>query len=711
MSIDDSEKDKAIIDRAMSFLKSSMDAESTNRSEAQEDLRFSYGEQWPAEIQNSRLLEQRPCLTINKLGSYIKKVTNQQRQQRPRIKVQAVDSRADVKIADILSGICRHIEVNSSADTAYDGAFEYAVRMGWGYWRVITDYCRDDSFDQDIYIETVDNPFSVYFDPASMSPDGSDQDQCLIADLMRKTDFKRLYPKANEGASFNAIGTGDYIGDWILENEIRVAEYFEKIQTKDNLFMLEDRSTIWEDELERMKEANPGLDIAIIAERESFRTKVMWYKLTALEILERRELPNRWIPVIPVYGERAILDGKCKKFGIVRDAKDPQRMYNFWRTSMTESVALAPKAKWLVAQGADEGFEQEWQQANLSARPILHHKIMDNGTPLPIPQRIQPEPPPEGAMVAAMSVSDDLSSVLGIVEPAQRIGGNVSGKALNAERLESDTSNFHYYDNLTRSIAHTGRIILDLVPHYYDTERVLRIIGDDGRPTMVTVNQKVTDEMGAIQKILNDVTIGQYDVVMDTGPGYNTKRQEALEAFTNLLNSPLGEEVAKVGPDLAVRVIDAPGMETLADRFAAANPLAQLDEMSDIPESAQLMIKSLQQQLQQAQGAIQQLSMENKFRTNVEQMRQEGETRRELMRTSARSHEMQERNRTDLLKNRDDNAAWMHDMASRDQAKISVAELQGVTDLLLANKQADLEKFKIAADREERETQSPETVQ
>jgi len=697
----DKKGDRAVIDRAMAFFRRANDAESNNRSEAQSDLRFSHGEQWPAEIQNSRMLEQRPCLTINKLDAYIRRVANQQRQQRPRIKVQAVDSRADIKIADVISGICRHIEVNSAADTAYDNAFESALRMGWGYWRIVTDYCRPESFDQEIYIEPIANPFSVYFDPSSESPDGADQRECLISDLINKKVFEIHYPGSDTGANFTQLGTGDYMGDWITEDEVRIAEYFEVIEKSETLYMLADKTTLWEDQYTLMVEAGIPAPM-VVAERSSYRKKIHWYKLTAMEILEEREWPGRWIPIIPVFGNIVILDGKKKKFGIVRHAKDPQKMYNFWRTSMTESVALAPKAKWLLAEGQDDGFEQEWMQANLSARPVLHYKQRDiQEQEAPPPQRLQPEPPPEGAMVAAMSISDDLSSVLGIVEPAQRISGNVSGKALKSEQQQSDISTFHFYDNLTRSIAHTGKVILDLAPKIYDTERTLRIIGEDGRADLVTINQKEMDEQGAVAKVINDITVGEYDVVMDTGPGYNTKRQEALEAFTQLLNSPLGEEVAKAGADLAVRVIDAPGMETLADRLAAANPLAQLDEHSDIPESAQMMIKSLQQQLQQAQGVIQAQGLEIKFKHGIEQMKQDGENKRTLINATTKAHDVESRDEVNLLKNREDNAAWMHDTAVKAHTQISVAEIKGIVDLL--SKHLDANQAKEAADREERE--------
>ena len=191
------------IDEAKKFLRQSADWDSNNRSEALEDLKFAAGDQWPVEIQNSRVLEARPCLTINKLDAYIRQITNQQRQQRPRIKVHGMNSQSDAKVAEILTGICRHIETQSDADNAYDTAFDFAVRMGWGYWRVETDYVREDSFDQEIYIKRIENPFMVYFDPNSNEPDGSDAEKCLITEVVSKEAFRKMYPNAETDAGLH----------------------------------------------------------------------------------------------------------------------------------------------------------------------------------------------------------------------------------------------------------------------------------------------------------------------------------------------------------------------------------------------------------------------------------------------------------------------------------------------------------------------------
>ena len=490
------------IDDAIKFWQLVNDSDSTNRSEALQDIRFAAGDQWPVEIQNSRNLEARPCLTINKIDAYVRQVTNQQRQQRPRIKVHPVNNLADYKIAQVLEGITRHIEVNSNADTAYDTAFDYAVRMGWGYWRVNTKYVSEDSFDQEIYIDAIDNPFTVYFDPNSVRPDGSDAERCLVTTLLSKTVFKEMYPDADDGANFTHRSTGDNAASWVTKEDIRIAEYFYVTREKAKLYLLSDGSSGFADS-DRFLERVAAAGLTVIDTRESFRRAVKWCKMTALEILEEKTWDGKYIPIVPCYGAQVIVDDKRKKYGLVRFAKDPQRMYNFWRTSMTESIALAPKAKWLLAEGQDEGHENEWALANIKSSPVLRYKQKDiEGQPAPVPVRLQPESPPAGIMDAANAINTDLQMVLGILDPNQLPSGNISGKALQGQQSQTDLSNFHFYDNLTRSIKHTGKILLDLIPKIYDTQRVMRIIGSDGQPDMTTINEQT-----AIGEVLNDVSI------------------------------------------------------------------------------------------------------------------------------------------------------------------------------------------------------------
>lgn len=671
------------VNDALAFMVKANEAETTNRQLAMIDLKFRFGDQWPQYAIASRGLD-RPQLTINEIDAYIRQVVNQQRQQRPRIKVHPVDDHADRKIAKVISGLVRHIEVNSDADHAYDTAFEFAATFGWGYWRVRTDYIDENSFNQDIFIDTINNPFTVYFDYNSVLPDGSDAEKCVITDLCSKALFKQQYPSAQD-SGVSERGTGDVDPDWSTETDIRLAEYFYVDRKKAKLVMLTDGTTFWEDQLPPQEIlANSG--IGIKGDRDSFKRVVKWCKQSAFEILEEKELPGRWIPVVPTYWTRVQIDSQRLMQGMVRPAIDPQRMFNFWQTAATEYLALAPKAKWLMAEGQDEGHEIEFKNANLSASPLLRYKPTDvEGKPAPPPQRIAPEPPPSGFIEAAMMANQNLQRVMGMFDPAVRAQNDKSGKAILAEQNQSEISNFHGYDNLTRSMKHTGRIILSYVPVVYDTERVQRIIGEDGRDELVTINQRnhnapqgmggaqtePSDGQKAVMAVMNDVRVGTYDVVMETGPGYDTKRQEGVAAMLELMRTPIGEQVAATSSDLLVRSMDFPGSDTVADRLAAANPLSQIDEKSDVPPQAQMVIKQLQAKLQEADKVIQGQAAEIKFRMAVEEVRQTGETRRKLMDNTTQTHIAEL-----------DNASMQHSTETKAITSQNVAEIKAGADLM-----------------------------
>ncbi len=664
----------ANVDDAIEFLRRANDAESENRQLGLQALQFRYGDQWPQYAVASRGLE-RPQLTINETNTYIKKVTNAQRQQRPRGKASPVDDHADPKIAKVITGLGRHVEVRSDADNAYDQAFDFAATIGWGYWRLRTDYISEDSFDQDIFIDQVDNPFCVYFDYNSRLPDGSDAEKALVTELMSKETFRKKYPGATEN-SFHDRGTGDSDPDWVTQTDIRVAEYFYVDRVKKNLIMLSDGTPIFEDEYWKMKPIIDAAGVRIIGNRASFKRTVKWCKVTGFEQLEEKTLPGRWIPIIPVYWTNVIIDSRRHKFGLVKDAIDPARMNNFWQTATTEYLALAPKAKWLVPEGGDEGHENDYKNANLAPNPVLRYKTTGvDGKDIPPPQRIAPEMPPAGFMEASFMASQALSRVMGVFDPAVRGGAqHKSDKTLNAERSQSENTNFDGYDNLTRSIKHSWRIMLSWFPTVYDKERVARIIGEDGREKIVKLNEmsSAVDEKGqAIERILNDIRVGEYDVVMETGPGYDTRRQEGVQGMIALMGTPLGEKVAAAADDLIVRSMDFPGADMIADRLAAMNPLSQIDEMSETPPAIQMKIKGMEQMIQQLQSALQAEEIEKKARTGTAEINAHAKVLTARIQSEGEKEERQIRKQQE-----------QHETETRAVTAQNVAEINGMVQLM-----------------------------
>jgi hypothetical protein len=575
-----------ILTVARSRMKTAMAAFSQTREDELDDLRFYAGSpdnqwQWPADVLQTRgavqgqTINARPCLTINKLPQHVHQVTNEQRMNRPGIKVIPADDKADVDMADVFNGVIRHIEYISDADVAYDTACENQVSYGEGYIRLLTEYCDEDTFDQDIKIGRIRNSFSVYMDPLIQDPTGADAKWCFVTEDLTKAEYERMYPDAAPISTLMSLGVGDQsIAQWIGENTVRIAEYFYIEYEKQTLNLYPGNQTAFsgspEDRMLREMFGKP------IRTREADRKKVKWCKINGYDILEEREWAGTYIPVVRVVGNEFEVDGQMYVSGLVRNAKDAQRMYNYWVSQEAEMLALAPKAPFIGYGGQFEGYEQQWKTANTNNWPYLevNPDVTDGqGAVLPLPQRAQPPMASSGLLQAKAGAAEDIKSATGQYNASLGMTSNErSGKAILARQREGDIGTYHYVDNLARAIRHIGRQLVDLIPKIYDTERIARIIGEDGEPDTVKMNpmqdepvKRIVDQEGnLIEKIYNP-GVGKYDVRVITGPGYATKRQEALESMAQLLQG--NPQLWQVAGDLFVKNMDWPGAQDLAKRF------------------------------------------------------------------------------------------------------------------------------------------------
>lgn len=614
------------------------EAETENRASGQLALEFRDGNQWPDDLYNQRKIDKRPSLTINHTNTFVRRVVNNMRQQRPRIKVHPVGEGADVEKANVIAGLIRHVENFSQAAIAYDTGGESAVTIGWGYWRVLTDYVAPDSFDQELKIVPIRNPFTVYMDPASVMPAGEDAEWVIISHKMKREAYKRDYPNA-ANVEYQYTGTGDELAEWETKDEIRLAEYYRVRQTRETLYRMTNGMALFADQIKALGADLSAAQVTYATDergermsRPSVRRTVEWYKLNGKAIVDRRSkdkdpLPDQWLPVIRCEGNVLDLNGRVRRKGMVADLMDPARMYNYWRTMETELLALAPKAPFIVAAGQLDGHP-EWKDANqkpysaLVYEPAFVEQPDGSKQVLPPPQRMQPIPVPAGAVQAAQGAQQDLMAVAGMPhEPSADVpGAAISGVALQRRQALSDIGHFQYYDNQTRAIAHTGRILLQLIPFYYDTARMQRIIGEDGVPSMAPINTPQQNPVNpAVMEVKNDLTVGRYDVVMDTGPGYETKRMEGADSMLELLKTPLAEPIVKVGSDVIVRGMDFNGASDLADRLMPTNPQSMSKLVQSLPKEAQGVVTAMQQQMAQQGQVIQHLQLELKYKTGIEQ--------------------------------------------------------------------------------------------
>ena len=594
-------------------------AYSDSREDELDDLRFMAGSpdnqwQWPADVLSTRgsvqgqAINARPCLTINKLPQHVRQVTNEQRQNRPNGKVIPADDNADVQVAEIFNGVVRHIEYMSDADVAYDTACDNQVTYGEGYIRLLTEYCNDDTFDQDIKIGRVRNAFSVYMDPTIQDPCGSDAEWCFITEDILKSEYERLFPDASPISTLYSQGVGDQgISSWLQEDTIRIAEYFYNVYDSETLHLYPNNQTAKANSPEdkQLKEmyGKP------LRTRKVDRKKVMWMKTNGFDILDEREWSGKYIPVVRVIGNEWEVDGQIYISGLVRNAKDAQRMYNYWTSQEAEMLALAPKAPFIGYGGQFEGYENQWKTANTTNWPYLevNPDVTDGaGGVLPLPMRAQPPLPQTGLIQAKMGAGEDIKATTGQYDASLGQQGNErSAKAIVAREKQGDVGTYHYVDNLARAIRYITRQIVDMIPKIYDTQRIARIIGADGEVSMVKMDpaqeeavREVRDQEtgGLIEKIYNP-GVGTYDVMVTTGPGYMTKRQEALDAMSQILQS--NPQLWAVAGDLFIKNMDWPGAQEMAERFKKILDPKVLATGDESPEmaAAQQQIDAMTQEL------------------------------------------------------------------------------------------------------------------
>lgn len=608
--------DQEILDEAKARFQLVEEAESEIRDDAIDDYKFYAGDQWPDVIKTQRSADGRPCLTINRLPQFVRQVTNDQRKNRPSIKVYPVGDGADEVTAKLLQGMIKHIETNSNADVAYDTAFEGAVIAGRGYFRIVADYCDALSFNQKLMIKQILNPSAVFLDPSSKEPDGSDANFGFVVDSMQKSQFNKEYPDAVMSSLDDWGSLGLQHNGWIEEDQCRVSEYYSKEWKPQNLALLSNGDVINLKDVDDTTnfgyhDAEKTKPVRIVKKRKTLVPEVHHFKITATDILERTIWPCEWIPIIPAYGDRIELENQTVFSGIIRNAKDPQRMLNYWTSSETETIALAPKAPWIIAAGQDEGYEEQWRTANTKNHSALKYNPLNiAGQPVPPPVRNVFEPPVAAITNAKGGTIEDLKATTGVYDAALGSQGQeISGIAIQNRNKQIETSNYHYNDNFSRSQRHAGRILVCMIPHIYDTKRIERITNDDGSQDMVEINSISSDG----QKI-NDLSVGEYDVTVDTGPSFASRRQEAAQSMENVLK--VYPQLINVMGDLLFKNFDWPGADQMAERIKKTIPANLLDDGKgeEIPPQAQAQMQQMQQmilQLSQSLKAAQEI-IENK---------------------------------------------------------------------------------------------------
>ena len=590
--------DESILREARERFKLAVDAEADIRKEALDDLRFVNGEQWDEDVKAKR--RGRPCHTNNRLPQFVNQVVNEQRKSRPSILVSPVGPGANVKTATVIQGIIRHIERISRGEVAYDTAFQYAVSCSFGHFRITTDYLEDGSFDQELRLVRIDNPFSVYTDPDCNEPDGIDAEWRFVTEMVRRDKFKAEH--GFDPTPMNELnGVGDDNENWFDDEKVRVAEYWRVVCEDYEMHQLSDGTT-YEGTLSESEKAEmlALTGVSVIKTRRAKKKTVEQYLMTGDRIIKKSEWLGKYIPIVSVVGGELNIEGKKHRYSLFRFAKDAVRMDNYWSSTEAEMLALQPKAPFIGAKGFTKGLEAQWNAANTSNAPYLEYEPVLGQAP---PQRQIFTGSPVGIREARMAAIEDQKAIMGLHDASLGARSNeVSGVAIRARQQEGDIATYHFIDAMGKAIESAGRILIDLIPKVYDTARVVRIVKPDDQAELVAINQMFIDPQTG-EMVKYDLMQGHYDVAVKVGPSYQTQREEAREAMLEFIR--MYPQAGPITGDLIATNMDWPEADKFAERLRYMIPPQALGKPAPPDPLMQMEQMKLQGQIQAQQMKMQ----------------------------------------------------------------------------------------------------------
>jgi hypothetical protein len=600
-------KDREIIEEALTRFDYLMGLDSENRDLWREDLKFANGDadngwQMEGDIFASRIQSGKPCLTVNKVKAHNRAITNEYRMNRTSPKVIPSGGGSDKETAEVFNSIIRHIEAQSSADTVYSTAFEFAVDAGLGYYRVVTDYLHEESFDQEIYLRRVKNPLNILQHIGDFA-DGRDSKYAFDFTDLPVDEFKELYPNETV-ADFNRSNGSD----WITEDTVRLCEYFRVVGKEDTLYSLPDGTTILKSKLKE----EDGIDVTGLKSRKVTNNSVEWFLLGNNTILDRSTWAGKYIPIIRVVGFEVEVENKLYRCGHTRAMKDVQRMYNFWTSSAVESVSLHGKQPYIVSAEAIAGFADEWDNLNEDDVAYLPYNHADSrGNPIPPPVKQEGAAIPTAYLQGMKTASDEMQAITGQYDAqmGQTINAQ-SGIAIDNLQRKGDVATYHFIDNAEQAKIFTTVLLVDLIPKIYDTPRVVRILGEDSKEAEIEVNPELPaakvsllDEQGEIKTIYNP-SVGRYDVQGATGANYATQRREQSAAL--LAMTQANPDLWNTAGDLILKSQDFPMSEEIGERLAKLiNPPKQ--EVGDIPPDVQQHLQAQESMIKAMDATIVQM--------------------------------------------------------------------------------------------------------
>jgi len=566
-------KDLSLHDLAIKRFNLCFSASQEERKQSQEDRRFYSicGAQWEGTF--SEQFAEKPQLEINKTHLAVLRIINEYRNNR--ITADFISKTGDDEdLASTCDGLYRADEWDSSAEEAYDNAFEEGVSGGFGAWRVVACEDEDNEEDENEYQRIMFEPIfdadnSVYFDLNAKKYDKSDAKYCFVITSISKESFEDNYgefpssfPKDTELSQF----------DWATPDYIYIAEYYVCEYNEEKMFVYSnlqgDEITYNEDELdEEILMTLEATGSKLIEEKKKKVKRVHKYLLCGDRVLEDCGfIAGKHIPIVPFYGKRWYINGLERFSGIVRYVKDVQRLYNMQVSRLAEISALSPVETPVFFDEQIRGHETRWAEANLKNYPYLTiNPITDAmGNIVPSAQigsKKAPEIPQATAALISLT-NQDINDVMGNQQAGEQVIPNISGKAIELIQNRLDMQSYIYMSNMAKSVRRCGQIWLSMAREVYiDEARPMRTIGEQENFDIVKLMQPTVDEKTGEIKYKNDIKKASFDIIVNVGPSSSSKRNTTVRNLGAMLQYVSDPETAQVLQSLMLMNMDGEGIE------------------------------------------------------------------------------------------------------------------------------------------------------
>ncbi len=508
--------------------------------------RFFAGDQWDRADKARLDLLRRPALTINKILSTVSNVMGEQIYNRSEISFRPRNG-APGEVAEILTKVFKHISDNTQLDWKRSDMFADGIIGSRGYLDVRLGF--DDSMRGEVRIENM-NPKNVLVDGDADSYDPDDWNEVFTTKWVTADDIEILYSKADadylrgQDSSSYAYGydsidrVRDRFGspyDPTYSGAGGVNEGVKNIRLIERQFKKIDRQNHFVSATGDMRPVPDDFDrnkIAMFVEQFGFQVvpklikRIRWVVIADNVVLHDDWSPYKHFTIVPFFPHFR----RGNTIGLVENLLGPQELLNKTTSQELHVINTTANSGWKVKAGSLTNMTVGELEEKGAQTGIVIETNDDVDKSI---QKIQPNQVPTGLDRVTYKAEEHIKTISGVSDSMQGFDReDVAAKAIQTKRQAGSTNLAKPLDSLVRSDFILARNVLDLVQEFYTEERLLSITHDNLSADTETFEVNKVDAYG---QITNDLTVGEYSIVVSSVPRRETLEDSQFEQAVALL--------------------------------------------------------------------------------------------------------------------------------------------------------------------------------